>query len=473
MSKESLIENSGPIVWAPQKGSQALVLACPISELLNDGTRGSMKTDTLLMDFAQHVGQGFGAAWRGILFRQSYPQLAEIVVRSKKWFNQIFPGAVYNKNEHIWTWPTGEQLLFRYMDSPDDYWNYHGHQYPWIGWEEITQWPDNECYESMKTCCRSSTPGMPRKYRANCNPYGVGHGWVKKYFVDPAPAGTIIYDDEGKARVRIHSNIDENKILLEADPEYLPTLDGIKDPNKKKAWRRGQWDITAGGAIDDVWDETKHVLPYFNIPSSWHVDRSFDWGSSKPFSVGWWAESDGTEVMIRQKGVLVTRSFPPGTLFRIGEMYGWNGEENKGSRMIATEIARRIKDIEEKLPFVVYPGPADNTIYDVEDGKCIADDMAAIGVTWTRSNKNPGSRINGLERFRQLLYASLQSPMEDPGFFVCDNCIHFKRTVPVLPRDKKKMDDVDTQTEDHCYDETRYRASEVSYDEGTISIVGH
>jgi len=140
VNKEFLSETSGSIAWAPQRGSQALVLACPISELLNDGTRGSMKTDTLLMDFAQHVGQGFGAAWRGILFRQSYPQLAEIVVRSKKWFNQIFPGAGYNKNEHIWTWPTGEELLFRYMDSPDDYWNYHGHQYPWIVWEEITQW---------------------------------------------------------------------------------------------------------------------------------------------------------------------------------------------------------------------------------------------------------------------------------------------------------------------------------------------
>ena len=144
MDKEFIFEASGSIAWAPQRGSQALVLACPISELLNDGTRGSMKTDTLLMDFAQHVGQGFGAAWRGILFRQSYPQLAEIVVRSKKWFNQIFPGAGYNKNEHIWTWPTGEELLFRYMDSPDDYWNYHGHQYPWIGWEEITQWADAE-----------------------------------------------------------------------------------------------------------------------------------------------------------------------------------------------------------------------------------------------------------------------------------------------------------------------------------------
>jgi len=416
-----------------------------------------MKTDTLIMDFAQHVGKGFGAAWRGILFRQSYPQLADVVARTKKWFPQIFPQATFNKSAYVWEWPTGEVLRFSYMNDPEDYWNYHGHEYPWIGWEELTNWSSVDCYEVMKSCCRSSTPGMPRKYRANCNPYGVGHNWIKEYFVDPAPAGKLMYNDEGQARVRIHSSIDENKILLKADPEYLKLLNSIKDPNKRKAWRKGRWDIVAGGAIDDVWDEAIHMIPWFKIPASWYIDRSFDWGSSRPFSVGWWAESDGTEIMVKQNGNSFIKSYPPGTLFRIGEMYGWNGEADKGSRMISTEIARRIIDIEEKLPFVVHPGPADNSIYDVKDGKSIANDMATIGVSWARSNKSPGSRINGLEIFRQYLYASLQSPMEDPGFFVFENCLHFKRTVPVLPRDPKNMDDINTKAEDHIWDETRYR----------------
>ena len=153
-------------------------------------------------------------------------------------------------------------------------------------------------------------------------------------------------------------------------------------------------------------------------------------------------------------------------------MYGWNGKPDTGSRMISTEIARRIKAIEAKLPFEVHPGPADNTIYDVMEGKSIADDMATIGVTWRKSNKSPGSRVVGLERIREYLYASLQSPMEDPGLFVFENCVHFKRTVPVLQRDKKKLDDVDTQAEDHIYDETRYRILKAKYELEEVQVGG-
>jgi hypothetical protein len=47
--------------------------------------------------------------------------------------------------------------------------------------------------------------------------------------------------------------------------------------------------------------------------------------------------------------------------------------------------------------------------------------------------------------------------MEDPGMFIFSNCTQFIRTVPVLPRDQKKTDDVDTEAEDHIGDETRYR----------------
>ena len=59
------------VVWTPQPGSQTLFLSCPIFEALYHGTRGPGKTDALIMDFAQHVGQGLGSAWRGILFRQA------------------------------------------------------------------------------------------------------------------------------------------------------------------------------------------------------------------------------------------------------------------------------------------------------------------------------------------------------------------------------------------------------------------
>ena len=47
------------VAWAPQPGSQESFLSCPVYEVLYEGTRGPGKTDALLMDFLQHVGQGY------------------------------------------------------------------------------------------------------------------------------------------------------------------------------------------------------------------------------------------------------------------------------------------------------------------------------------------------------------------------------------------------------------------------------
>src|SRR5688572_8841246 len=138
-----------PVAWAPQPGSQELFMSCPLPEVLLHGTRGGGKTDALLMDFAQDVGCGYGAAWRGILFRETYPQLADVVAKSERWFRVIFPGAVFNRQRMAWEWRSGEVLFFRHMKRPEDYWNYHGHEYPWIGWEELTNWADDRCYKSM------------------------------------------------------------------------------------------------------------------------------------------------------------------------------------------------------------------------------------------------------------------------------------------------------------------------------------
>ncbi len=462
---------AAPVAWAPHPGSQTLFLACPITECLYEGTRGPGKTDGLLVDFGQHVGEGFGAAWRGILFRQSYPQLADVVAKSKKLFRQAFPGARFNEGSYTWKFPDGEELLFRHMDSPDDYWNYHGHEYPWIGWEELTNWPDLSCYDAMKACHRSSVMGMPRKYRSTANPFGIGHHAVKARFIDPAPAGVVMRDDQGNERVRIHGHWSENTTLLEADPDYPKRLAGDLDANRRKAWFGGSWDVVAGGFFDDVWDARYHVLKPFAIPATWRVDRSFDWGSAKPFSVGWWAESDGTRVEV-EKGVY--RTFPRGSLIRIGEWYGWNGTPNTGLRLPSSQVAKGVREREKGMecvhpngavvPMRIHPGPADSSIYDVDDmdSRSIADTMATHGVRWIEADKKPGSRKNGWERLREMLSASAKPSPEEPGLWVFNTCRQFIRTVPLLPRDEKKPDDVDTHAEDHIGDETRYRVLALS-----------
>jgi len=480
------------IVWVPQPGSQPIYLGCPIFEAMLEGTRGPGKTDTLLMDFLQHVGVGWGPEWKGILFRQSYPQLSDVISKTQKWFKRIFPSADYNQVKTTWTFPDGEQLLLRHMKDPDTYWNYHGHAYPWIGWEELTNWADDKCYKVMMSCCRSTVGPdlkdkfgrmMPRKYRSTTNPYGRGHNWVKKRWKLPQMRGIVLRNEVGldgslePPRIAIHGHISENKILLEADPDYIQRIRAsASNPAQAEAWLEGSWDITSGGMFDDLWDPRTHIVDAFKIPKTWKITRSFDWGSSRPFSVGWWARSDGSDVILLDGR---KRRTVRGDLFRINEWYGTNGQANEGIKLSSQGIAKGIivreiqMGLRTKAGIVtrVKPGAADSAIWNDGDGggaPSIAKKMAQVqdvngikmpGVTFVRADKRPGSRHIGWQSIRDMLEDAIppkNGVREKPGLFIFRNCESWIEHVPPLPRDEKDPDDVDTDTEDHIGDETRY-----------------
>lgn len=465
--------------WAPHAGSQALFLACPVFEVLYTGARGSGKSQGLLMSYARFVGKGYGRDWVGIIFRQSYPQLEDIVRTSLALFSTIFPEAKFNQQTRTWTWPTGEKLLFRHLETENDYWAYHGHQYPFIGFEELTNWPTPGAYLAMFSCCRSARADMPRMVRATTNPYGPGFQWIKARFKLPHMLGRIVRSPPASPgapalpdRTALHGKLRENATMLAGDPAYEQRIAAAATSKMQQdAWLLGSWDITGGGMFDDLWSTPYHVCRPFRIPSSWRVVRAFDWGSSKPFSVGWWAFSDGTPPPERPDLHTVR-----GDAFRIAEWYGWDGSPNKGSRMLAGEVARGILLREAELDLApgvqVRPGAADNSIWtaDPTSGYSVAEDMRKHGIKFVPADKSSGSRRNGWEAIRKRLKAMLPvehpahlvpprpsgTPRESPGLVVFDVCDQWIRTVPVLPRDKKDPDDVDTDAEDHAADETRY-----------------
>jgi hypothetical protein len=465
------------ITWAPQPGSQAIFMECPLYEVLYEGTRGPGKTDALLMDFAQHVGMGYGPDWRGVLFRQTYPELSDVINKSKKWFNRIWPRAQYNEAKSAWRFPDGEELLFRQFKTEDDYWSYHGHAYPWIAWEELTTWADDKCYKVMMACSRSTRANMPRKYRATTNPYGVGHNWVKARFKLPVAPGEIIgpvvedISEDGKPlppRVAIKGHISENKILMVADPGYVERIKAAaRNPSELAAWLDGSWDIVAGGMFDDCWQPKIHVLPNLVgsiLPAGWKIIRSYDHGQSRPFSVGWWAESNGDPLRIQlSNGTARRLGIIKGDVIRMHEWYGCRPNmPNEGLRLTATEIARGI--LERERDWGIYGkvriGVADSSIFDdYEPGRSVAGDMARLGVRWFKADKGAGSRSQGWQQVREYLKSA--TPMKDgtrerPGIYTCARCTEFLRTFPVLPRDEKNLDDVDTDAEDHIGDEVRY-----------------
>ena len=676
------------VIFSPNPGSQTMFLTCPVFEVLISGTRGSGKTIILIMDFLKDVGVGYGTSWIGVIFRQTYKQLFDVITKTKEWIPKIFPDAVYQSTENRWVFATGEQLLFRYMERPDDYWQYHGWEIPWCvtpdtpilmadntykrigdirigdfvmtlmgprevlntmvlqdqevhnmfvvdeigdligvqqqgyshsvlgtnldfqnsyrtgqfkytfctshqnedklsyfvekqrpfgvvlykgqgnkkipflhpyysskkrisnkfdgslggaifrtvdgfsdmvdlqiqgenhyitklkkpkqvpfevlaevpffhdrlsefwhfqdkdnkysvqdycvinkncGWEELTNFPVSDMYDSIKSICRSPREGMPKRYRSTTNPYGVGAPWVKARFIDVAPPCEIYTDEEGYSRCWIDSHISENEPLMKADPHYLSRItSSMADKARKIAWTTGSWEISVGGIFSDSWDVNVHKIEPFEIPKSWYVDVTYDYGSSKPFAVCFFAECTNDEE-VEVDGV--KRSFVPGTLFHIMEYYGWTGKPDEGLRLNVTEVAKNIRDLIDNhyilKDLVVHPGPADNAIFTSEANMpSIAlrmlrfkDNSGVIrkGVKWRRSNKKPGSRKIGVELFRDRLEASKKIPQEEPGFFVFSICKNFLRTVPFLPRDNNDPDDVCSDAEDHIWDAVRYR----------------
>jgi len=456
--------------WMMLPGSQHLFLTSPVFETLYAGTRGPGKTLTLLMDFAKDVGQGWGKAWRGILFRRQFGDLDDAVRKIEDWFSHMFPGFRFlkSKSEYMAVWPTGEALLLRHMRNADDYGEYHGHEYPWIGWEELTEWEDDQAYRLMMSCCRPTMPGIPLRVRATTNPYGPGHQWVKRRFRLPDHYEQVIRVPGERERVAIQGQLRENFLLTYADPSYpLTIVQAARNPAQAQAWINGDWNVTSGGMIDDLWDDAVHVLPDIpveRIPRGWKVTRAYDHGQSHPFSVGWFLESNGEPIEI--EGTLIGRVRGDRILWR--EWYGSTGEINTGVRMPARKIGRGIADREEDWGLrdgkrtSVVPGPADTEIFNRSsdrEGRCPADDMAEEGVHWERADKSSGSRKRGWEMMRTFLEDA--KPEEDgtrerPGFFVCRGCTDWLSLVPPMPRDGDDPDDIPDNYEDHSADMTRY-----------------
>lgn len=501
------------VVWEPIEGTaQEDALDARAHHILLCGGRGWGKTEAQLMRFRRLVGMGYGAYWRGIIFDKEYKNLDDLVTKSKRLFRLFDDGAQWlaSASAYKWVWPTGEELLFRVAKTIDDYWSYHGHEYAFVGWNELTKYANKNLYLKMMSVNRTGfdaekhtpkwtaedveelkrlkhnwipevgayktddgepLPPIPLETCSTTNPYGPGHNWVKREFIDVAPYGveTVkefeIYNPKTKKdekierrQVAIFGTFRENPYL---SPEYIAGLYEETDENIIKAWIKGDWDIVAGGALDDKWRRHIHVIPRFKVPKDWYVDRAFDWGSTHPFSVGWFCVANGEEVVCENGTVICPQK---GTIIQIAEWYGTKDlGTNVGLKMSAKDIARGIKEREEMMiengwiSRRASPGPADNQIDNVNerDTETIAKKMSDEGIRWEPSDKSKGSRKQGLQLMRDRLEASITG--EGPGLLFTSNCKASISLIPMLPRDERDPDDVDTDAEDHAYDMVRYR----------------
>lgn len=293
------------------------------------------------------------------------------------------------------------------------------------------------------------------KILCGSNPGGPGHNWVKAMFIDPQPAGEIWRTpaaEGGMLRQFIPAKLSDNPSLNQE--EYANRLKGLGQDWLVKAMLEGDWNITAGGAVDDLWREKIHVMPRFRIPDSWYIVKSYDDGNSHPWAVGWFAVSDGTDYVLPSGE---RRPTIPGDAFLIQELYGSTGKPNEGDKSTIRDRAERIRETEKMLGYHVHESIADSAIFASSSASqsTVAKQFEDYGVFFKPCSKAPGTRHQMLTFLRDRLTGAIERDA-DPGLFVFDHCRNFIRTVPVLQRSQRDPDDVDTTQEDHLYDLTGY-----------------
>lgn len=447
---------SSTAVWSPQP-KQVEMMKHGEDEGFYGGAAGGGKSEYLVIEALRQVNH---PQYKALILRKTFPELQELLEKTMYYYPKAYPRAKYNGSEHVWTFPSGAKIQFGSLHHLKDRFKYQGQQYNFIGFDELTHFQWDE-YDFLRSRCRSKAPGLKQYIRATGNPGGIGHGWVKKYFVRAGEPSKTIWESQkiqypdGRiekmwlSKVFVPSRVYDNKILLQNDKKYLARL-AFMDEANRKAFLDGDWDTFAGQVFTEfkigIGQELNtrkgtHVINPFEVPKSWSIIRSFDWGYTKPYSVGWWAVDHD------------------GRYYRINELYGCTKEPNTGVKHSVRKIANLIREKEEtdlNLKGREIYGVADPAIFSDRDSgnSSIQSDFAKAGVFWSKGKNN---RLFGK---MQMHYRLCFDERGIPMMYVFNTCKDFIRTIPNLVYSEVSVEDVDTTQEDHIYDETRYAVME-------------
>lgn len=299
----------------------------------------------------------------------------------------------------------------------------------WIWVEEATELQEADI-DILDDRLRGELPeGLFYQMTLTFNPVSINH-WIKaKYFDAPNPH---VFTH--------HSTYRTNRFIDKAYHDRME-LRKIQDPNGYRVYGDGEWGLL-GGQFFSMWKDHLHICAPFKIPDGWLKFRSMDWGSYRPYSVGWYAvDFDGR-------------------MYKYRELYGYGGKPNIGTKESSKTVAEKIVELEKDENNISY-GVLDNACWNTTgtEGPTVAEEINKVLFDNKKTLFHPSAkgRERGAEQVKLRLEGYKDAEDKDiPTLVFFSNCYHTTRTIPALTHDKNSPEKVDTTGEDHPFDETVY-----------------
>lgn len=360
-----------------------------------------------------------------LLVRRSYP---EVIENHKAPLMKMLCGepcmATYKSTEKVFEFINGSRIKLGYFSDDDDVMRYQGQEFDVIAIDEATQISE-QMFRMLSASVRG-TNGFPKRIYLSCNPGGIGHGWVKRLFIDR----DFVEDEDSDDYTFVFASVYDNAALMENDPDYVKQLKSLPY-DVRRAWLDGDWNIFSGRFFPEF-SRDSHVCQYVPPDKDSTFYCAIDYGLD----------------MLAAVFVAVKN----------GEAYVY--DEIYESSLIASDAARKIKAILPDNTLVI--APADLWSRQKDSGLSISEIFARDGVFFTKLSPQ---RVSGWLATKEWLKKDSEGKV---GMIISDRCKNLIRSMEQLTYDEKNACDAAKIPHEitHAPDALRYFASFVPRDNG-------